>query len=148
LWHRANVANQVTTLMLALQAREVTKQEEAAWPNGKSSVENMVERAEAVTGLAVPPERRALVEQLVHYSLGAVPGAIYGVARRWLPFARFGNGLGFGLAVFAVNDEYLNARLGFSGPPTAYPPETHMRGLAGHAILGVATETGIQLLGG
>jgi hypothetical protein len=32
--------------------------------------------------------------------------------------------------------------------PSAYPPETHIRGLAGHAVLGVATETGIQLLGG
>jgi hypothetical protein len=140
--------DQVTTLMYAVQAREVTEQERAARPNGRSSVENMIERAELETGFAVPPARRALVEQVVHYSLGAVPGAIYGVLRRWIPFARFGNGLGYGLAVFAANDEYLNARLGFSGPPGAYPPETHLRGLAGHAVLGVATETGIQLLGG
>lgn len=142
------VMDRVTTLMYALQAPEVTEQEKAAWPNGKSSVENMVDRAEVETGLVVPPDRRALVEQVVHYALGAVPGAVYGVIRRWVPFARFGNGLGFGLAVFAVNDEYLNARLGFSGPPGAYPPETHLRGLAGHAVLGVATETGIQLLRG
>ena len=137
-----------TTVMLDAQAPEVTKQESAARPNGKGSVTNMVDRFEAETGLTVPPERRSLVETGIHYALGAVPGAIYGVLRKWVPFARFGSGVGYGLLLFAANDEYANTRLGFAGPPGAYPPETHLRGLAGHAVLGVGTETGIQLLGG
>ena len=139
--------DQVTTVMLALQAPEVTAQEEAARANGKSSVTNLVDRVEAETGLVISPKQRPLVEQAVHYALGAVPGALYGVARH-IPFVRAGNGLLFGLGLFAANDEYLNAKLGFASSPTAYPPETHVRGLAGHAVLGVATETGIQLLGG
>jgi len=140
--------DQVTTVMLAVQAPEVTAQEETAQANGKSSVTNLVDRVEAQTGLVVPAERRSLVEQAVHYALGAVPGALYGVIRRWIPFARAGSGLFYGLGLFAVNDEYLNTRLGLASPPGAYPPETHMRGLAGHAVLGVGTETAIQLLGG
>ena len=140
--------DQVTTVMLAVQAPEVTKQEEAARPNGKGSITNLVEKVEAQTGFVVPKKQRPLAEQVAHYALGAVPGAVYGVVRRWIPFARAGSGLFYGLGLFAVNDEYLNARLGLSGPPQAYPPETHLRGLAGHAVLGVATETGIQLLGG
>lgn len=136
-----------TTVMLEAQAPEVTAQEEAAQPNGKSSVGNLVDRVAATTGIEVPEPRRALIEQVVHYALGAVPGALYGVARK-LPLVRAGNGVGYGLALFAVNDEYLNARLGLSGPATAYPPETHLRGIGGHAVLGVATETGIQMLGG
>jgi hypothetical protein len=140
--------DQVTTVMLHVQAPEVTTLEAAAQANGKSSVANLVDRIEAETGLAVPPARRAVVERAAHYALGAVPGAIYGVLRRWIPFARAGSGLFYGLGVFALNDEYLNARLGLSSGPRAYPPETHVRGLAGHAVLGVATETGIQLLGG
>jgi hypothetical protein len=140
--------DQVTTVMLAVQAPEVTAEEEAARANGKSSVTNLVDKVEAETGLIVPPAQRPLVEQVVHYALGAIPGAIYGVFRRWIPLARLGNGLFFGLGVFAANDEYLNTRLGLASPPRAYPPETHLRGLAGHAVLGVATETGIQLLGG
>lgn len=140
--------DQVTTVMLATQAPEVTAQEEAARANGKSSVTNLVDKVEARTGLVVPPQHRSLVEQAVHYALGAVPGAVYGVTRRWVPFARAGNGLLYGLGVFALNDELLNAKLGLASAPSAYPPETHMRGLAGHAVLGVATETGIQLLGG
>lgn len=140
--------DQVTTVMLAVQAPEVTAQEEAAQANGKSSVTNLVDRVEAETGLVVPPKRRPLVEQVVHYLLGAIPGAIYGVFRRWIPFARAGSGLFYGLGVFALNDEYMNTKLGLASAPSAYPPETHVRGLAGHAVLGVATETGIQLLGG
>lgn len=140
--------DQVTTVMLSVQAPEVTKLEEGARANGKSSVTNLVDKVEAGTGLVVPRKHRPLAEQVAHYALGAVPGAIYGVARRWLPFTRAGSGLLYGLGVFTLNDEYLNTRLGLSAPPQAYPPETHMRGLAGHAVLGVATETGIQLLGG
>ncbi|HEX3265519.1 MAG TPA: hypothetical protein VHR16_07610 [Candidatus Limnocylindrales bacterium] len=140
--------DQVTTVMLAVQAPEVTRQETAAQANGKSSVTNLVDRVEAETGMIIPPARRPLVETLVHYALGAVPGAIYGVVRRWIPFARAGSGLFYGLGIFAANDEYLNTKLGLASAPSAYPPETHIRGLAGHAVLGVATETGIQLLGG
>ena len=140
--------DQVTTVMFALQAPEVTKQEKAAQANGKSSVTNLIDKVEEQTGIAVPPKRRPLVEQAVHYALGAVPGALYGVVRRWVPFARSGSGLYYGLGVFALNDEYLNTKLGLASSPRSYPLETHMRGLAGHAVLGVATETGIQLLGG
>jgi hypothetical protein len=138
----------VTTGIYEVQSPEATRAEEAGRPNGKGAVTNMVDRFETETGLTVPTARRPMVENAVHYALGVVPGAIYGVVRRWLPFSRAGRGLAFGLALFAVNDEYLNTKLGFAGPFDAYPPEAHVRGLAGHAVLGVATETGIQLLGG
>jgi hypothetical protein len=138
----------VTTGIYEAQPAEATKAEEAGRPNGKGAVTNMVDRFESETGLTIPPARRPMVENAVHYALGVAPGAIYGVIRRWLPFSRAGRGLVFGLALFAVNDEYLNTKLGFAGPFDAYPPEAHIRGLAGHSVLGVATETGIQLLGG
>lgn len=138
----------VTTGMLETQPSEVTARERAAQPNGKSSVANLVDRVEASTGLQVPPARRPLLENAIHYSLGVVPGAVYGVIRRYLPFATVGRGLAYGLALFAVNDEYANTKLGLAGSPKAYPAATHLRGLTGHAVLGLATETGIQLLGG
>jgi hypothetical protein len=138
----------VTTGMLEAQPREVTARERAAQPNGMSSVGNLVDRVEAATGFHVPTGRRRPVENVIHYGLGIVPGALYGVVRRFLPFARVGRGLAYGLALFAVNDEYANTKLGLAAPPKAYPPETHMRGLTGHAVLGLATETGIQLMGG
>ena len=133
--------DRVTTVLYDVQPPEVTEQETAARANGKSSVTNMIDRFERQTGVRIPEQRRPLVENVVHYALGAVPGALYAVVRK-VPFLRAGNGVGYGLALFAANDEYLNTRLGFAGPARAYPPETHFRGLAGHAVLGVATETG------
>lgn len=138
----------VTTGLLEAQPAEVTKQEEAARANGKSSVANLVDRVEAATGLVLPKARRPAIEYAIHFALGVIPGALYGVVRRYVPIARFGRGLAYGLALFAANDEYANTKLGLAGPPGAYPYETHVRGLAGHAVLGVATESGIQLLGG
>jgi hypothetical protein len=140
--------DQVTTLLYMTQAPEVTEQEAAARRNGKGSVTNFVDLVEARTGLRVPEQRRPMVEQLVHYGLGVLPGALYGMLRRIVPAARARAGVLYGLSLFAANDEYLNTRLGLAGPPGAYPPETHFRGFAGHAVLGAATETGIQLLGG
>jgi len=140
--------DQVTTGLYEAQPPEVTKLEAAGRPNGKSSVANLVDRVESATGFTVPAPGRPTVENVIHYALGVVPGAVYGVVRRYLPFARLGRGLAFGLALFAINDEYLNTKLGLAGRMDAYPPETHLRGLAGHAVLGVGTETGIQLLGG
>jgi hypothetical protein len=142
------VMDLVTTRMYEAQPSQVTEREEAAQANGKSSVANLVDRFESKTGLSIPRARRSTVESAVHYALGAVPGAIYGVLRRRLPLANAGNGAAYGLAVFALNDEYLNTKLGLAGPMSAYPAQTHLRGLAGHAALGLGTETGIQLLGG
>lgn len=140
--------DQVTTAMYEAQPREVTEREAAAQPNGKPSVTNLVDKVQARTGLAIPGRGRPMIEMAIHYALGIVPGAIYGVVRRRLALARLWRGLAYGLGLFAINDEYLNTKLGLAGPMDAYPPETHLRGLVGHAVLGMSTETGIQLLGG
>jgi len=138
----------VTTRLYEAQPAAVTAREEAAQPNGKSSVGNMVDRFEQATGVTIPATRRGTVETGIHYALGSVPGALYGVIRRRLGFARMWEGAAYGLTLFAVNDEYLNTKLGLAGPYTAYPAQTHIRGLAGHTALGLGTETAIQLLGG
>ena len=38
--------------------------------------------------------------------------------------------------------------VGLSAEPDAYPPETHLRGLVGHLVLGAVTSSGIDALGG
>ena len=138
----------VTTGLYEAQSAEVTEREKAAQPNGKSSVENLLDRIETETGFVVDPDQRPMVLQAMHYALGIGPGAIYGVLRNRLPLVGAARGLLFGLVIFAVNDEYVNMKLGLAGPIEAYPVETHWRGLVGHATLGVATDTTIELLGG
>jgi uncharacterized membrane protein YagU involved in acid resistance len=138
----------VTTALLDRQSEEVTEQEEAARPNEQPALVNLVDRLEAQAGVRLSSEQREGFTQVLHYALGVVPGALYGMFRKRLPFVGAGNGLLYGLTVWAINDEYVNSALGLAGPFSSYPVETHWRGLVGHLVLGVATETGITLLGG
>jgi hypothetical protein len=142
------VMDLVTTGLLNGQPKRVTAREEAARPNGKGSVENLVDRLQAGLGVRLRAAHRRTAEQAIHYGLGIVPGAIYGVLRPRVPLLGAARGLMFGLALFAVNDELLNMKLGLAGPISAYPAETHLRGLVGHAVLGATTDTGLALLGG
>ena len=141
------VMDLVTTGLLESQTEESKRQEEAARPNGKSSVANLVDRMEAVTGITLDDGQRSVATQVIHYGLGVVPGVMYVVASRRAPRLAAGRGLAYGLALWVVNDEYLNTRLGLAGPYAAYPIETHWRGFVGHVVLGMATEGWSAVLG-
>ena len=138
----------VTTGMMSRQPESVTEREESAQPNGKSAVGNLVDRVEEATGSTFDASTRSSLTTLVHYSLGVVPAVLYAWLRPRLPMAGALRGLLYGTLLWAFNDEYLNARLGLSGPPEAYPVETHARGAAGHLVLGAATDTFLDVLGG
>jgi len=142
------VMDLVTTGLLEQQPRAVSEREEQARPNGKPALVNLVDRLERDLQLELDAAQRSGLLIALHYGLGVVPGALYGVLRDRLPLIGLARGALYGLALFAVNDEYLNTRLGLAGPFDAYPIETHWRGLVGHVALGVATDTGIDLLGG
>jgi len=140
------VMDRVTTGMLDGQPKRITAREEAAQPNGRSSVGNLVAKAQSVVGLRLRAANRRKVETAVHYGLGILPGALYGVLRPRLPGLGAARGLAYGTAVFLLNDELLNTKLGLAGPITAYPTQTHLRGLVGHAVLGVTMDTSLDLL--
>jgi len=137
----------VTTAMFDRQDPKVTKREEKARPNNQPALTNLVDRLAEQTGAELTQEQSESLVSILHYALGVVPGAIYGVLRG-VPLARSVNGAFYGVALWAINDEYLNTRLGLAGPFDAYPAETHLRGLVGHLVLGITTDTGISLLGG
>ena len=138
----------VTTGLFDGQSDETTRREEAARPNGKASLANLVDLLEARYDLSLDDERRSLAMLAIHYGLGIVPGSVYGVLRGRVPFVDVGRGLAYGLVLWVVNDEYLNTKLGLAGPARAYPLASHWRGLVGHGVLGMATDEGIHLLGG
>ena len=142
------VMDRVTTAMLDAQPPEVTAAERAAAPNGKSAVGNLVDRLSRTAGVELTPEQEALAGQAIHYALGVVPGALYGVLRRRAPLIGAGGGLVYGFLLWLIADEVVNSALGLSAPPDAYPPQTHLRGLVGHLVLGAVTNSGIEALGG
>ena len=74
---------------------------------------------------------------VVHYSFGAVVGAIYGayVERR-----RGGSGAWLGAALWLAADEIAMPVLGLSEPTTRRPLEMHMQSLAAHLVYGTTTE--------
>ena len=142
------VMDQVTTAMLSSQPADVTSREEAARPNGKSAVGNLVDRIDSGLALQLSSEQKSQLSTIVHYGLGVVPGALYGALRRRVPLVGAAGGIAYGVLLWALNDEYVNTRLGLAAQPDDYPPETHLRGLVGHAVLGAMTDSAIDALRG
>jgi hypothetical protein len=140
--------DRATTGMVDEQSEADKAREAAARPNGQSSVANLIDRAEAASGIRLAPRDRGLAAQLIHYGLGIAPGALYGALRSRLPILGMGGGLLYGMLLFVLNDEVMNTELGLAGAYGDYPLSTHLRGAVGHAVLGVATDRGISLLGG
>lgn len=138
--------DQVTTAIQHLQPSAHAARERAVWPNGQPSVVNLVDLLSARLRVPLDEHSRAAAANIVHYGLGAAPGALYAVLRHKVPGLGAGRGLLFGALLWAVNDEYLNTKLGLSAPPPAYPLITHVRGLIGHAVLGVGTDLGVDAL--
>jgi len=135
--------DRVTTVMYERESAEDRAREEAAWPNGKPSVPNLVDLGSRITGVRFSPRARPAVEEATHYLLGIGPGVLYALLRDRVPGLGAGRGLVFGLLLFAVNDELLNTALGLAGPPDAYPMTAHLRGLVGHVTLGVVTDVAL-----
>lgn len=77
---------------------------------------------------------------LAHYAMGATSGAIYGAAAEVLPLSTSGEGVPFGVAVWAIADEAVVPALGLSKPGSAYPLSTHVYAIASHVVFGVTTE--------
>ena len=77
------VMDLVTTGMLQGQDPKVTEREIAAMPNGKPAVANLVDRIEAATGRRLEPSVKDRLASVLHYALGIVPGALYGLLRRF-----------------------------------------------------------------
>jgi hypothetical protein len=141
------VMDQVTTSLLSQESEADKQQETTAQPNGQSSTMNLVDLLSANLGIELDQSQRSRASTAAHWALGIVPGALYGALRGRVPLVGAANGMLFGALVFALNDEYANTALGLSGPPEAYPPSTHARGLVGHLVLGATIDTVCDVLG-
>jgi len=92
-------------------------------------------------GLDLSDEQVETVGAGIHWALGAGAGAAYGALRHRIPAARAGYGLAFGAAFWAVVDEGANVALRLTPGPAAFPWQAHARGLTGHLVFGVVTES-------
>lgn len=70
--------------------------------------------------------------QVMHYAMGAVTGAMYGVITDALPQAGIGAGLPLGAAVWAIADEGAVPALKLSKPICESPASSHVSALLSH----------------
>jgi hypothetical protein len=72
-----------------------------------------------------------------------------GNRRRWRRrrgrHAQRGRGLLYGLGLFLILDEAVNAA-GLAADPRRYPWQAHARGLVAHLVLGVVTDAALSVL--
>ena len=136
----------VSTAMYEQEPEATKKQEEAARIEGKDPASVAATRLAHAAGINPTPEQEGTAATVIHYALGVVPGALYGVLRPKLGDSRAACGLAYGLALFLLNDEALGPALGLANAPTAYPWQAHARGLTAHLVLGVATDALLNAL--
>jgi hypothetical protein len=127
------------------QARQRTKR---VRPGGLDPAHVLVNRVAGAFGTTLSPPQPHPAGIAVHYSLGIGPGALYGAFHDRAPVLGVGRGALFGLGLFLVQDEVVNAATGLSARPGQYPWQAHARGLVAHLVYGLVTDSVLRLLKG
>ena len=125
-------------------ARERTQ---SVRPGGMDPAHVAANKAADALGQELKPSDNNAAGLAVHYSLGILPGALYGVMRHQVPGLDAGRGTAFGTGLFLIQDEGLNAIAGLSAKPSEYPWQAHARGLLAHVVYGLALDTALQITG-
>ncbi|PZF88376.1 DUF1440 domain-containing protein [Micromonospora deserti] len=138
----------VTTKIYEAQSDDAKQQEQKVSYGVAYNV--AARKIAGVLGVQVSDETVSKAGTAMHYALGIAAAPAYMLLRRATRLSPWGAGLATAIGLYAVLDEALNPLLGFTPPPQAYPPVAHLRGLAGHLVLGLVVaatvETGWALL--
>lgn len=129
----------VTTAMYERESPQARRREEAARGN-KNAYQIAAEKYGDWAGADLDDEDTKHLGEMLHWSLGVSAGAFYGALRNVFPSLSLGSGLAYGAAFWLLMDEMAVPALGLTPGPKAFPWQTHVRGLAGHAVLGAAVE--------
>jgi hypothetical protein len=139
------VMGQATSYLYQQEEKEARKAEEEA-REGKTAYGVAAEKAASAVGAELSDDQRKQAGSAIHWGLGAGAGAVYGALRHRVPGADAAGGLLFGTAFWLLIDEAANPLLGLTRGPTAFPWQTHARGLAGHLVFGVAANAALEAM--
>lgn len=130
--------------------RRMSEQDRArtrvARPRGQPPAERLVTRVSEAAGKTLSPGAHRAASLATHYAIGIAPAIGYALMRDRLPGEGSARGAGYGLTLFALQDEGLNTVTKLGGKPGDYPWQDHARGLAAHLAYGVATEAALNRL--
>ena len=133
------VMNQFQSLWSKMaEARSGDDEEEADEEPATTKAADLA--SETVAGEPVPEPLRRWADPVVHYSTGAVVGAVYGALAEVWPKVTKGGGAAYGGLVAIGLDEAVVPALGLGPSPLETPPSTHMYGLSSHVVFGWALE--------
>jgi hypothetical protein len=100
---------------------------------------------EGLTGRALPPERAAFVNNLMHWAYGTGWGALYGILAGSLAQPLVALGIPFGAAVWAT-DYVVLPKTGIYKPIWEYDPKTLWKDLSAHLAYGTGTAATFAVL--
>lgn len=117
----------------------------AVRPHGEPPAGVMVTELERASGRELSEEQHEAAQTAVHYAIGIGPAAGYALVRDQLPGGP-ARGLLYGLGVFLMQDEGINAVTRLGANPRDYPWQAHGRGLVAHLVYGLATELALTAM--
>ncbi|HVR37640.1 MAG TPA: DUF1440 domain-containing protein [Thermoanaerobaculia bacterium] len=136
--------DKVTTSMYERESEDVRRRENKARGN-KTAYQVAAEKGGEMIGVDFEHDESEALGELIHWGLGIGAGAFYGALRNVIPSLGIGSGLAYGAAFWLTMDEITVPALGLTPGPRAFPWQTHVRGLAGHVVLGGAIEAVFDL---
>ena len=134
------VMDRLDWFLYGRESAETRQRTEDARPGGRDPAHVMAGMAADAVGVELASPKQNPAGLAVHYSLGILPGALYGALRSRVDYLGAGRGLLFGLGLFVVEDELANPLLGTAAPPGRYPWQAHARGLVAHLVYGLVTD--------
>lgn len=138
--------DRVTWYMYRNEDPEAYLQEKRAQKGGKYVAFVAADKIASAVGTRMNDRQEFIAGKTIHYLLGAMPGALYGLLRHRVNGLDKGRGLLYGLGLFLVMDELIAPLTGLSSGPLAYPWQAHARGLAGHLTVGATTDAAVRVL--
>jgi uncharacterized membrane protein YagU involved in acid resistance len=139
------VMGKATSYLYQQESKQASEAENEA-REGKTAYGVAAEKAASAVGMELSEEQRKQAGSAIHWALGAGAGAVYGALHDRVPGADAAGGLLFGTAFWLVIDEAANPLLGLTKGPTAFPWQTHARGLAGHLVFGLTANAVLEVM--
>jgi putative membrane protein len=96
--------------------------------------------AEQMAGHPLSGVERQAAMQGIHWTFGAVAGAIYGALVEYEPTLAAWKGAAFGIALNRITHESLLPKMGLSAPKSQQPTQERISEWVTHAVYGIATD--------
>ncbi|HEX5387345.1 MAG TPA: DUF1440 domain-containing protein [Gemmatimonadales bacterium] len=139
------VMGRVTTWLYERESASVRDAEDDA-RGGSTAYQTAARKGAEAFGAHFSTSEAKKVGTGIHWALAAGAGMAYAALRRRMAHPGLLSALEFGLAFWLVMDEVMVPALGLTPGPTAFPWQTHARGLAGHLAFAEAAEAALSVM--